>query len=120
MRAQALAFAASVREAKPDYMSQARALYDLLLRPIEPLLAQGKVETLVVIPDGALRLIPLAALHDGERFAIAKFAIAIGAGPDHHQRFRSRRRASAKSCWPGLSEPGPVVDKLPSSRCWSS
>ena len=80
VRAQALAFAASVREMKPEYMSQARALYDLLLRPVEPLLAQGKVETLVVIPDGALRLIPLAALHDGERFVIAKYAIATAPG----------------------------------------
>jgi CHAT domain-containing protein len=112
LRAQALAFAASVREAKPEYMSQARALYDLLLRPIEPLLAQNQVDTLVVVPDGALRLIPLAALHDGERFAIAKYAIATAPGltitsaPSHGNDV-------GKVLLAGLSEPGPVVDKLP-------
>ena len=112
LRKQALAFAASVREAKPDYLSQARALYDLLLRPIEPVLAQNKVETLVVVPDGALRLIPMGALHDGERFAIAKFAIAIVPGLTIASASDPGKDAG-KVLLAGLSEPGPVVDKLP-------
>ncbi len=111
LRSQALAFAASVREAKPEYMSQARGLYDLLLRPIEPLLAQNKIETLVVVPDGALRLIPMGALHDGKRFAIAKFAIAIAPGLTITSASKPGKDVG-KVLLAGLSEPGPVLDKL--------
>lgn len=111
LRSQSLAFATTVREAKPDYLAQARALYDLLLRPIEPLLAQNKVETLVVVPDGALRLIPMAALHDGERFAIAKFAIVIVPGLTITSASNPGKDVG-KVLLAGLSEPGPVVDKL--------
>jgi CHAT domain-containing protein len=112
LRTQALAFAASVREAKPEYIGQARALYDLLLRPVEPLLTQGKVETLVVVPDGALRLIPLGALHDGERFAVAKYALATAPGLTITSAPRPGTDLG-KVLLAGLSEPGPVLDKLP-------
>jgi CHAT domain-containing protein len=101
-----------VREAKPEYIGQARALYDLLLRPVEPLLTQGKVETLVVVPDGALRLIPLGALHDGERFAVAKYALATAPGLTITSAPRPGTDLG-KVLLAGLSEPGPVLDKLP-------
>jgi CHAT domain-containing protein len=32
------------------------------------------------VPDGALRTIPLAALHDGERFVAERWAVATGLG----------------------------------------
>lgn len=62
------------------YLVQGRKLYDWLIRPLEPELAKHNVDTLVVIPDGALRTIPLTALHDGEKFLIAKYAIATTPG----------------------------------------
>jgi CHAT domain-containing protein len=40
------------------------------------LLLDSKVETLVFIPSGALRTIPLGALHDGQRFLIERYAVA--------------------------------------------
>jgi len=52
-------------------------LYDWLIRPIEQILTDQKIETLVFSPDGALRLIPLSTLHDGKKFLIEKYAIAI-------------------------------------------
>ena len=55
-------------------------LYDWLLRPIEAELAANAIETLVFIPDGRFRNIPLAALHDGDRYTIEKYAIAISPG----------------------------------------
>jgi CHAT domain-containing protein len=81
------------------------------LRPIEPLLAQNKIETLVVVPDGALRLIPMGALHDGERFAIAKFAIAIAPGLTITSASKPGKDVG-KVLLAGLSEPGPALDKL--------
>jgi len=63
-----------------NYRSPARNLYAALIEPIEPLLAKGGVETLVIVPDGVLRTIPFAALHDGERFLVERFAIAVVPG----------------------------------------
>jgi CHAT domain-containing protein len=55
------------------YLNPARVLYDQLVRPVEALLDQQQVETLVFVPDGALRTIPLAALHDGERYMVERY-----------------------------------------------
>ena len=63
-----------------EYLDQAKQLYDWLIKPLEPLLAGSKIDTLVFIPDGALRNIPMAALHDGEKYLIEKFAVAVTPG----------------------------------------
>jgi CHAT domain-containing protein len=62
------------------FLGLARSLYDLLLRPFEAELARNDVDTLVVVPDGALRTVPLAALHDGRDFVAARFAVATAPG----------------------------------------
>ncbi len=51
------------------YMPGARALYDGLIRPMEPYIA-GK--RLVLVPYGILHYVPFAALHDGSGFLIQK------------------------------------------------
>jgi CHAT domain-containing protein len=63
-----------------QYLRHAQRLYDWLVRPLEPALASLVVTTLVFVPDGALRTIPMAALHDGEQFLIQKYALAITPG----------------------------------------
>jgi CHAT domain-containing protein len=63
-----------------EYLPHAQQLYDWLIRPIEPRLAAERIETLVFLPDGPLRAIPLAALHDGERFVIERYAVATAPG----------------------------------------
>lgn len=63
-----------------EYLPHARRLYDWLIRPLEPELAKTKIETLVFVPDGALRTIPMAALHDGKQFLVTKYATAITPG----------------------------------------
>ena len=54
----------------------ARPLYDWLIRPLGEMLDARDTDTLIVAPDGVLRLIPFSALHDGERFLIEKYAVA--------------------------------------------
>ena len=112
LRSKSLQFARSVREAQSDYLIQGRELYNLLLKPLEPILTEQRIDVLVVVPDGPLRLIPFAALHDGERFAIAKFAIAIAPGLTIATSASGGNQAS-RILLAGLSEPGPVLDKLP-------
>ncbi|MDN5940836.1 MAG: CHAT domain-containing protein [Nitrospira sp.] len=63
-----------------EYLSHAKTLYGWLIEPIEPLWANAGIDTLVIVPDGALRTIPLAALHDGTQFLIKKYAVATTPG----------------------------------------
>ncbi len=59
------------------YMSEARKLYGLIIKPMEAELAARGIDTLVFIPDRALRTVPFAALNDGHRFLVEKFALAV-------------------------------------------
>jgi CHAT domain-containing protein len=63
-----------------EYLPHAQKLYDWLIRPLEPDLKSLTTDTLVFVPDGPLRSIPMAALHDGKQFLINKYAIAITPG----------------------------------------
>jgi CHAT domain-containing protein len=63
-----------------EYLSHSQQLYDWLIRPLESELIRHKIETLVFVPDGALRTIPFSALHDGTSFLIQKYAIAMTPG----------------------------------------
>jgi CHAT domain-containing protein/predicted negative regulator of RcsB-dependent stress response len=59
------------------YLQHAQYLYTWLIQPLEADLAARHIQTLVFVPDGALRLLPWAALHDGRQFLIEKYAVAI-------------------------------------------
>jgi CHAT domain-containing protein len=63
------------------YRKSAQRLYHWLIPPIEEALTGGEtVTTLVFVPDGALRTIPMAALHDGNQFLIERYAVAVTPG----------------------------------------
>jgi CHAT domain-containing protein len=62
------------------FLSPARQLYDWLIRPILPILVKNQVDTLVIVPDGMLRLIPMSTLYDGKQFLIENYALAITPG----------------------------------------
>ncbi|HEY7520743.1 MAG TPA: CHAT domain-containing protein [Methylomirabilota bacterium] len=63
-----------------EFLPHAQQLYDWLIRPVETDLQAHRTETVVFVPDGALRTIPMAALHDGQRFLVAKYALAVTPG----------------------------------------
>jgi CHAT domain-containing protein len=63
-----------------EYLEQATQMYDWLIKPLLPLIDHQKIDTLVFVPDGALRTIPMAALSDGEHFLVEKYAIATTPG----------------------------------------
>lgn len=106
-------FIAALRSAGP-YRADAERLYGWLIAPIDDLIRARQVQTLVTVPDGALRLVPLAALHDGKGFLAERLTVttlpglsiaAPGATAD----------AAPRVLLAGLSEPGPVVARLPES-----
>ena len=63
-----------------EYLPFARRLYASLIQPLEPMLAEIGADTVVFIPDGPLRGVPVAALHDGKGFLVERFAFATAPG----------------------------------------
>lgn len=52
-------------------------LYDWLIAPITPQLNQQSIETLVFVPDGFLRNIPMAILHDGQGYLLERYSLTL-------------------------------------------
>jgi len=67
-------------DGRTGYMRYAQRLYHWLIGPVEDALVEAAVDTLVIVPDGPLRTIPLAALHDGRGFLIERWAVATTPG----------------------------------------
>lgn len=64
----------------PSGLALAQQVYDWLIRPMQPDLAKQPIQTLVFVLDGALRNVPMAALHDGQHYLIETYAIALTPG----------------------------------------
>lgn len=55
-------------------------VYNWLIRPLEQDLIDSKAKTLVFVLDGALRELPMSALHDRQQFLIERYSVAITPG----------------------------------------
>ena len=62
------------------FFSPAQELYSLIIAPILQDLNNSQIETIVFIPDGSLRNIPLGALHDGKQYLLEQYNVAITPG----------------------------------------
>ncbi|MCP4698576.1 MAG: CHAT domain-containing protein [Gammaproteobacteria bacterium] len=65
-----------------SFMRQAAQLYRWLIAPHRAALRAHEIDTLVIVPDASLRMIPMAALLDvkAKKFLIEEFAIATTPG----------------------------------------
>ena len=88
---------------KRTYLAYAQELYDWLIRPIEADLQSAGISTLVFVPDGPLRTIPMAPLYDGKNFLITRYAMAIVPGLTLTDA-RPINRAHVKLLSAGLSD----------------
>lgn len=63
----------------PAVLTAASQLYDWLIAPIESVIENNQqIETLVFVPDGLLRNVPMGVLYDGQQYLVEKdYAIAI-------------------------------------------
>lgn len=59
------------------YLKDAQQLYRWLIAPIEPELQARGIQTLMFSLDNGLRLLPLAALHDGQQFLVEKYGLSL-------------------------------------------
>jgi CHAT domain-containing protein len=63
-----------------EYLLYSQKLYKALIAPLDETLTRYNVDTIVFIPDGELRLVPIAALHDSQHFLVERFAVATAPG----------------------------------------
>lgn len=64
-------------------LMQGKAIYELLISPLEETLQAHQIKTLVIVPDGVLRMIPFASLSTAgtlDSFLIKKYALAVTPG----------------------------------------
>ena len=62
------------------FKSHAEALYAWIIEPIKKTLEADGVDTLVFVPDGALRNVPMAALFDGKKYLLEQYAVGVAPG----------------------------------------
>lgn len=68
-------FHLNLKQPNSNITPLANKLYNWLIKPIENDLAEAKTQTIIYAPDGQLRYIPLAALHDGKQWLVQRFGI---------------------------------------------
>ncbi len=89
-----------------------RQIYNWLIRPAEEFIVPAEqqkslgsnkvpIKTLLFIPDGALRSIPMAALYNGEEYLVQKYAIAVS---PRLQLLVDKPRKSHKALIAGLTK----------------
>ncbi|MDX2212535.1 MAG: CHAT domain-containing protein [Oculatellaceae cyanobacterium bins.114] len=62
------------------FLPIAQRMYDWLIRPVESELANSDAKTLVFVLDGALRNVPMSVLHDGQKYLLEKYDLALTPG----------------------------------------
>lgn len=95
---------------------QARRLYQWLIAPLKPLLEKQHIQTLLYIPDGGLRLVPLGALYNdvNKRFLIEEYAVVTSPGMSLIDS-SSAKHPQQSILLAGMSVPGEVINDLPES-----
>jgi CHAT domain-containing protein len=63
--------------------TESKQLYDWLIKPFASELettkarSQSEIKTLVFVLDGSLRNLPMAVLHDGQRYLVERYAVSV-------------------------------------------
>lgn len=70
-----LAFRTALGSRQDNARELAEKLYGWLIKPLEADLKQAHPKTILYAPDGQLRYIPLAALHDGKQWLVQRYRI---------------------------------------------
>ncbi|MDH3641020.1 MAG: CHAT domain-containing protein [Gammaproteobacteria bacterium] len=62
------------------YLRPAQQLHEWLITPAQAFIDSANIDTIVMVPEGALRTIPISTLHDGESFLVERYAVATTPG----------------------------------------
>ncbi|TLM63006.1 MAG: CHAT domain-containing protein [Deltaproteobacteria bacterium] len=111
VKAEAFLLAESISRVDDRFRESARRLYRWLLAPLEAQLAGSRV--LIVVPDGATRAIPFAALLDGDRYLIEKYAVVMNQGLSVTTAGEGGRYGSRRFFLGGISEAVASFNAIP-------
>ena len=64
-------------EPSKRYLPPAKQLYQWLVAPLEEELQKQEIDNLVFVMDINLRSLPVAALHDGQKFLVEKYSVGL-------------------------------------------
>jgi CHAT domain-containing protein len=95
-------FASNLRDGQ-ESKEASQQLYDWLIKPLAAELQSHAIDTLVYVPDGPLRLLPLAALSDGQHYLLERYAIATA--PSLALLASTPKIGAKNTLLAGLSEP---------------
>jgi CHAT domain-containing protein len=95
-----------------DVSLESRALYATLVKPLDRAAQTAHAKRLVLWLDGALRYVPFAALNDGSRYLIEKYALQIYSVPDRRAAAPPPSRA-LRVRGLGVAQAVPGFDALP-------
>ncbi len=98
-----------------DDKPQGEQLYRWMIAPFSALLSAQQVDTLIFLPDGALRTIPAAALWTGETYLAQHYALVTAPGLTLLNPEPLPAETQRNTLLAGVSEPGAVVHELPAS-----
>lgn len=73
------------------HLRLAQSFYNWLVAPAAEAIAAAQVQTLIFIPDGTLRRLPLGVLHTGEGYILEDYNIAVSPGLRLLPQGRQRR-----------------------------
>ena len=106
VRARTRALRNSIENARTGnrYLKPAQELYDWLVRPLRSELERRKITTIVFVPDGVLRTVPLTVLHDGDAHLVERFSVATTPAVDLTTRGRPSVDRREKLLVGGISE----------------
>lgn len=57
----------------PLYTRDSERIYRWIIAPVEKELETSNIKTLIIVPDGSIRTIPVSSLFDGNKFLIQKY-----------------------------------------------
>ncbi|MDJ0689886.1 MAG: CHAT domain-containing protein [Xenococcaceae cyanobacterium MO_188.B32] len=69
-----------VIRSRRQFYASAGQIYDWLIRPVLKDLRENNITTIIFVPDGSLRNVPLAALYDGKHYLIEQYRLALTPG----------------------------------------
>ena len=108
-------FAQTLRDPHQDPRPLGRKLYDQLIAPVAADLDSAKAGTVMFSLDGALRYIPMAALYDGQKYLVERYALSVYT-EGSQETVAEKPLASWSVAGLGNSRAAPGFDSLPAVR----
>jgi CHAT domain-containing protein len=96
-----------------ERLAVAQRIYTWLIADAATELANLPIDTLVFVLDGSLRNLPMAALHDGKKYLIEKYQIAIAPSLEIYPPQQTAGLSHPRAIIAGISKPNQQLDPLP-------